>query len=121
MVLYICHFCNYASNNKNEYYIHNYKHLTPENIDSFTPEEIQLCNYYKDLKINREKEYYEKNKDKIKERNKEYMKEYHMKNKEKMKEYNKEYREKNKAYILQKHKEYMKKYRQRKEMTKQDE
>ncbi len=102
MVLYICHFCNYSSYNKNKYYNHNYKHLTSENIDSFTPEEIQLCNYYKDFKTNREKEYYEKNIERLTE----YKKEYYEKNKERLTEYKKEYN---------------KKYRQRKKMTKQDE
>ena len=46
-----------------------------------------------------EKEYYLKNKDKIKEYNKEYMKDYNQKNKEKIKEQKKQYYLKNKLII----------------------
>ena len=58
------------------------------------------------------KEYYEKNKDKIKEyyeKNKDKIKEYYEKNKDKIKEVNKEYREKNKDKIKEVNKEYREK------------
>jgi hypothetical protein len=56
------------------------------------------------------KEYREKNKEKIKEQKKEYIKEYHEKNKEKIKEQKKEYHEKNK----EKKKEYYEKNKEKK-------
>ena len=57
MPLYICHFCNYSSNNKYVFYYHNNKHLTSDNINSFTPEEIQLCKFYKEKKLQNAKKY----------------------------------------------------------------
>ncbi len=55
----------------------------------------------------KEREYYEKNKEKIREHNKKYR----LKNKEKIKEVQKEYREKNKEKIKEYGKEYRKEYR----------
>jgi hypothetical protein len=52
------------------------------------------------------KEYYEKNKEKIKEQQKGYNKKYYGANKEKLKEQKKEYREANKEKIHEQRKEY---------------
>jgi len=69
------------------------------------------------------KEYYQKNKEEIKEYKKEYYKknkeankEYYQKNKEEIKEYNKEYNEKNKEYKKEYNKEY---YQKNKEANKE--
>ena len=62
------------------------------------------------------KEYYEDNKDQIKEKNKEYQKEYYESNKDQIKEKKKEYRDANKDQIKEQKKEY---YEQNKEYYKE--
>jgi len=65
--------------------------------------------YSKEIKAQRDKEYYEKNKDKIKE----YQKNYDKKNKDKVKDYQKEYREKNKEKLSELQKEYNEKNKEK--------
>ena len=59
------------------------------------------------------KEYNEKNKDRLREYNKEYNKEYREKNKDKLKKSKKEYYENNKDKLKERNKEYYKEYRER--------
>jgi hypothetical protein len=85
-----------------------------ENRNELTKREGELIRKYKDEIINckiegrTQKEYYEDNKDKIKEYYKKYGKEYRNDNKDKLKEYQKEHHELNKNIISERHKKYYK-------------
>ena len=71
MPLYTCRFCNNTTTRKNIYYNHLCKHIK-EHASSFDSEELTLCQYYKEKNLQRDKEYYLKNKEKILQYKKQY-------------------------------------------------
>jgi hypothetical protein len=120
MSLYNCRFCDYNNKVVSSYYCHLYSHIDLDNIELFSREELEKANYY----INKKKEYsikfakyYQNNKDKILEYQKEYNKKYRENNKEKLRQYKKEYdkiyRENNKEKITEKNKIYYQKNKEK--------
>ncbi len=98
MPLYLCSFCDYNTIEKYYYYAHSYKHISEDNIKSFTDEEIQLCNFYYNKRNQKQAKYRNNNKEKIKisksHYNKETYRNYYNRNRDKKLAYNKAYRQK---------------------------
>ena len=108
MPQYICSFCNYQTIYKNHHYSHLYNHITLDNFNTFSEDEIKLCYFYYSKKVEYKKKYYENNKEKLLEKSKiyrlnniermlkhkrEYQVKYRQNNKEKISHYDKEIRE----------------------------
>jgi hypothetical protein len=110
---YICQFCGHKSSCKFNYYCHYNTHITPDNINTISKEDIELCMLYSNKNGLRQMKYYKNNKGKIREYKKKYNKEYCENNKGKIKEYRKEYNQNNREKLKEyreKLKEYKKKY-----------
>jgi len=99
---YICQFCGHKSSCKSNYYYHYNTHITPDNINTISKEDIDLCMLYSNKKGLCKMKYYENNKEKIKQ----MTKEYYQKNKEQLAQYNKAYRQNNKEKLMQSKREY---------------
>jgi FtsZ-interacting cell division protein YlmF len=91
------------------------KKLCTKCKDIFKIDDLKSGIYCENCYMEHHKEYYKKNKDKIREYQRENAKEYYKKNKDKMKEHQREYREKNKDKVNERQRQYILKKKLEKE------
>ena len=106
MPQYICRFCHYETIHRHHYYSHLHTHITLDNLNTFSDDEIKLCNFYYSKKVDYKKIYYEKNKKTLLQKSKIYRLNNIEKLSQKKREYQVKYRKNNKEIISQKGKEY---------------